>query len=534
MGGRQSSARVSSYAVLCSGTPPPTQAEFVPVAELAPARESGRAMSMARSDDADDPQSEAASAAAPQPPASWTHDEGSKLCQAPRATALPDDRARELWELLFGGSPEPHDVQRWTDTAFDFVGADEAAGPDTPACAWGLRQTLGGPCGVLAAAQAFVVRQLLWGAAHELAPRKALRRSPSATSTASTTIGTDSETDTPGGSCGSSVVEDSSPRDAPEAGCGGVAALVDRLQGRFGSLDSCAVLAAALVRILRNAAPPSGPFVWAEVTGRSQVRAREFDTSEALAAWLVGEGLLQAMRSPVLSFVCSLVLTRGVEAVKSDMDCAESSLIGLYGHCSQELTNLCITGQAATNVFDGSVVFEDGDDALRLRGAQASPEVGFLSAHEPLMLAEVGRLMKRPRYPLWVVGSSTHYTLLLAGSCLANHAAAPAPADQEPAEGEEPCCGACSSAWGARAPCAERPVALLHFNGLAVAGKCPTLAAVELRPSGSASEPYAPGSLPDGEEDSNMFAEVLRTRWPKAEVSYPTASGTSGGTPRIK
>lgn len=35
------------------------------------------------------------------------------------------------------------------------------------------------------------------------------------------------------------------------------------------------------------------------------------------------------------------------------MDDASLPLIGLYGHCSQELVNILITGEAVSNVFDG-------------------------------------------------------------------------------------------------------------------------------------------------------------------------------------
>merc|ERR1712118_656580 len=41
-----------------------------------------------------------------------------------------------------------------------------------------------------------------------------------------------------------------------------------------------------------------------------------------------------------------------------------------------------------------------------------TPIVGFLSELEPMTLLRVGSLYKYPEYPLWVLGSATHYTLL--------------------------------------------------------------------------------------------------------------------------
>mmetsp|Transcript_66074 Transcript_66074/g.170091 ORF Transcript_66074/g.170091 Transcript_66074/m.170091 type:complete len:503 (+) Transcript_66074:135-1643(+) len=477
---------------------------------------------------------------------------GIRSTTGPPGEALDAEKAQELWKLLFGDSPDEDDMRRWMTSTFTFAGKDTDV-YKALTCPWGLKQTLGGPCGVYAAVQAFVVRQLLWGSRSDLLPEKTLHRSPSAASTASTAAGTDSETDTPSSSgtmtpasgdeaerpetahevegASSAPVVATAPARVEEA-CD-LQTLVDRLQERFKAQDSRELLAGAMARMLQNALPTDGALVWAEVTGKSQVRVRQFQVAEALTAWLATGDALQTMASPVLSLVCSLVLTRGVDTVKTDMDSATSSLIGVYGHCAQELTNLCITGQAVTNIFDGDVVFEDGDDVLRLRGIHKTPEVGFLSTHEPLRLAEVGQLLKQPRYPLWVVGSATHYTLLLAGDCRANHLAMPAPVseeDKERVKGAEPCCSACSCARGEFA--CPSSVRLLHLNGMAVCGNTPSLVAAELQLDSDVTK-YEPGPLPEGDQDGNIVAEVLRSRWPGAKVSYPTLGGVCGNPPRL-
>ena len=56
-----------------------------------------------------------------------------------------------LFDLLWSGLPS-EDVSRWFAAPLQFV----AAPP------WGLAQRSGGPCGVLAALQAFVIARLLW------------------------------------------------------------------------------------------------------------------------------------------------------------------------------------------------------------------------------------------------------------------------------------------------------------------------------------------------------------------------------------
>ena len=113
----------------------------------------------------------------------------------------------------------------------------------------------------------------------------------------------------------------------------------------------------------------------------------------------------------VLQFVVSLILTRGLETLKLDMDDFENPMVGRFGHCSQELVNLMLTGKATSNVFDGQ---QDLGDGLLLRGVSAeSPlPIGYLSELESLRYITVGNTFKFPTYPLWIVGSSTHYTVL--------------------------------------------------------------------------------------------------------------------------
>lgn len=119
----------------------------------------------------------------------------------------------------------------------------------------------------------------------------------------------------------------------------------------------------------------------------------------------------------VISFVYSLILTRTLKQVCADIDNVGDPLVAAFGHTTQELVNLVITGVACSNVFDNQKSMSlsiDGPATSSLRGVSQQPDVGYLSLHECLNYLEVGHLLKNPKYPIWVVGSETHYTVLFA------------------------------------------------------------------------------------------------------------------------
>uniref|UniRef100_A0A7S0FUM9 Deubiquitinating enzyme MINDY-3/4 conserved domain-containing protein n=1 Tax=Pyrodinium bahamense TaxID=73915 RepID=A0A7S0FUM9_9DINO len=451
------------------------------------------------------------------------------IADKPTAFTLADAELQELWQVIFGFEPEDDDVDRWLRSAFNFVGAggDSIDGQSLP-CPWGLRQELGGPCGVYAVIQAYIVRELLWGESGD-GDCKALPRSPSA---ASTDVGTDSD-----GETGTTTSGSSTPR-SPAAAQTLPEAVPERkdevhnaccealLAERFTQVNERDLLACVIARILHAAAPASR-YLWCEVRSRSEAAKREFSSAGALREWLAGEEGLGISPCPMMSFVGSLVLTRGIDVIRTDMDDACVPLVGVFGHCSQELTNLCLTGCAVTNVFDGDLTFEDGPDVLKLKGIQESPDVGFLSALEPLKLCEVGKLLKNPRYPLWVVASATHYTMLFSDHCSANHLASGSWAT-------EALCSGCCCTRSAVGDGAGAVAKLLHFNGKDFGADRPALVPVHLlRPL--AGGPASSAACLTGDQDSRLFAEVLRCRWPEAEVSYPAIGDTAGegSPPRI-
>lgn len=111
----------------------------------------------------------------------------------------------------------------------------------------------------------------------------------------------------------------------------------------------------------------------------------------------------------VIAFLYSIVLTKGPHAVIAERGDADESLIDpIHGHGSQSLINLLLTGSATQNVFDGTKDL----CGLQLQGIDKQASVGFLSYLECLRYLEVGDHLKSPSWPIWVLGSETHLTVL--------------------------------------------------------------------------------------------------------------------------
>ena len=115
----------------------------------------------------------------------------------------------------------------------------------------------------------------------------------------------------------------------------------------------------------------------------------------------------------VLLVLLSIIASRGLEEVQEDRDDTSQPLISQpFGHASQEIVNLFLCGKGVTNVFDGDM--DMGDD-YKLKGIASKTQVGFLSLLESSSsgsLIQVGYHLKEPEYPVWVLGSESHYTVL--------------------------------------------------------------------------------------------------------------------------
>lgn len=105
------------------------------------------------------------------------------------------------------------------------------------------------------------------------------------------------------------------------------------------------------------------------------------------------------------------MLSKGIDEMEADFD-FEISLINEYGYASQELINTMLVGKAATNVHDGDKKMGENSDDLVLKGINKRSEIGFLTFYEHYGHFEVGDNYKKPKLPIWIVCSESHYSIL--------------------------------------------------------------------------------------------------------------------------
>ncbi|XP_052849545.1 ubiquitin carboxyl-terminal hydrolase MINDY-3 homolog [Drosophila gunungcola] len=111
----------------------------------------------------------------------------------------------------------------------------------------------------------------------------------------------------------------------------------------------------------------------------------------------------------VLLFMYSVFLTKGSELVAADIsDTSEPLIHSTYGYGAQSLINLMLTGRAVAHVWDN----EQDVGGLKLRGICEQSDIGFITLMEQMRYCTVGSFFKNPRYPVWVMGSDTHLTVL--------------------------------------------------------------------------------------------------------------------------
>ncbi|KAF1335885.1 hypothetical protein FI667_g921, partial [Globisporangium splendens] len=286
---------------------------------------------------------------------------------------------RELLRLMWPQRVDdavPHqDTQRWYQQGFEF----QTAASVFPL---GLVQGHGGPCGVLAAVQAEILRLFLFeyqnaNARQGKAPVKPLSELLAQVADA-------------GEAAQNALLTEA------------IASVLMRCGSRHGS----GPYAVHVVVLFSTATSEQDP-VYEEVV----VQVASPREPELLR---VIHERLQAFRSShgVMNFMLSALRTKGVEQIRGDMDDLEAALTGQFGHCSQELLNFLLTGAAVSNVFDGDVPM--GDSGLMLHGIPERARVGYLTHLEALRYCQVGSYYKSPIYPVWVIGSTSHFSVAFA------------------------------------------------------------------------------------------------------------------------
>ncbi|XP_030846284.1 probable ubiquitin carboxyl-terminal hydrolase MINDY-4 isoform X1 [Strongylocentrotus purpuratus] len=108
----------------------------------------------------------------------------------------------------------------------------------------------------------------------------------------------------------------------------------------------------------------------------------------------------------------STLFSRTIDMVMEDMDNIENTLLGAHGYCTQEMVNLIVTGKAMSNVFNDTIELGSGRDITRLKGLSGRSDIGFLSLFEHYKSCQVGTYYKTPRFPIWVVCSESHFSVL--------------------------------------------------------------------------------------------------------------------------
>lgn len=119
----------------------------------------------------------------------------------------------------------------------------------------------------------------------------------------------------------------------------------------------------------------------------------------------------------VVAFLYSVMLTRGFGNIRDDMDSPDLPLLAAHGYCSQEMVNLFLVGQAISNSFDGTVTLggENGSSEItKLRGIHERSDIGMLSLFEHYQSIRVGENLKTPNYPIWLICSESHFSVLFA------------------------------------------------------------------------------------------------------------------------
>ncbi|TRY77449.1 hypothetical protein TCAL_08015 [Tigriopus californicus] len=119
----------------------------------------------------------------------------------------------------------------------------------------------------------------------------------------------------------------------------------------------------------------------------------------------------------VVAFLYSVMLTRGFANIRDDMDSPDLPLMAAHGYCSQEMVNLFLVGEAISNSFDGTVTLggENGSSEFtKLRGIDHRSDIGMLSLFEHYQSIRVGENFKTPNYPIWLICSESHFSVLFA------------------------------------------------------------------------------------------------------------------------
>ncbi|XP_034737799.1 probable ubiquitin carboxyl-terminal hydrolase MINDY-4 isoform X2 [Etheostoma cragini] len=271
--------------------------------------------------------------------------------------------AMELKAVLLGSSLNGFSVE-WRNQGFTFL--------DTHDLRYGIVQKKGGPCGVLASIQAFVLKKLLFENFESSNAGLQMLR----------------------------------PSNTTRRKCLVLAAAEILWRAGEGKQATIAI------NSRQNQFTPTGHYKSEGVL--EKITCFTVDNIKDLQLLL--ERHLDQFETGVLGcilFTISAVLSRSIDKVRDDMDVPTTTLIGAHGYCTQELVNLLLCGRAVSNVFDNDMELDSGNSNMTLlKGVKGHCDVGLLSLFEHYDICKVGAYLKTPCYPIWVVCSESHFSVL--------------------------------------------------------------------------------------------------------------------------
>ncbi|XP_076795613.1 ubiquitin carboxyl-terminal hydrolase MINDY-3 isoform X1 [Arvicanthis niloticus] len=306
---------------------------------------------------------------------------------------------KELLELVWGtkSSPGLSDTIfcRWTQ-GFVFSESEGSA----------LEQFEGGPCAVIAPVQAFLLKKLLFSS------EKSSWRDCSEDEQKELLCHTlcdilESACDSSGSYCLVSWLRGRTPEEAARIS-GSPAQSSCQVEHSWRLERSCSWVCFRGVILLVAA-------LAVEELGferfHALIQKRSFRTVSELKDAVLDQYSMWGNKFGVLLFLYSVLLTKGIENIKNSIEDANEPLIDpVYGHGSQSLINLLLTGHAVSNVWDG----DRECSGMQLLGIHEQAAVGFLTLMEALRYCKVGSYLKSPKFPIWIVGSETHLTVFFA------------------------------------------------------------------------------------------------------------------------
>ncbi|NXJ64987.1 MINY4 hydrolase, partial [Rostratula benghalensis] len=276
--------------------------------------------------------------------------------------AIDISLAKELKNLLFGSSLCCFS-EEWKIQSFTFNNA--------PQLKYGIVQKKGGPCGVLAAVQACVLQQLIFADSNRNKDTRCLQ-----------------------------------PSEVHRTKC--LTMAIADILWRAGGNEK------AIVALLsgRQQFTPVGKY---KADGILETLILHSATRYEDLIVLLQQNIHQFETGPCgcILLTVSVILSRSINLVRNDFDVLTNRLIGSHGYCTQELVNLLLTGKAVSNVFNNVIELDSGNGNITiLKGITSRSDIGLLSLFEHYDVCQVGCYLKSPKYPIWLVCSESHFSVL--------------------------------------------------------------------------------------------------------------------------